>query len=140
MYQSWTLEALEAKLERMELAGLEDSEEYLTINQIANEKAEARLAVLEQHKQEDKAKLLRKNQILAAIEAGDSELAIRLGGDEFIKDYHVYQSSGKWVVSSSVAQDNNNSYWEFETDIKANQKLNQLLYYRIYDNYHRDRK
>lgn len=91
MYESWNLDRLERKLQQIEDAGLESTEEFILLNELADQKAEARLTAIAITKQQDKDSLLHKNAIVAAIEAGNQEAVITLGGEEFIKDYDAYK-------------------------------------------------
>lgn len=120
----------------------EDSQEFKDIDAELDRRAEIYnkeqelVALIKKQQEEEKA------QLIQEFEAIQSEHNVRIVckamviefGDEFIDNYHI---SDHYTVTSLVASNNINS-WECEDRESALNKVNQLVYYRVYDKYFRD--
>lgn len=73
------------------------------------------------------------------IDMGRTDQLVAMYGDEFVGDYETRKEGDEQVIYSSVARDDQPSRWVCPSEDEAKAKLKQLLYYRIYDHYYRDR-
>lgn len=96
-------------------------------------------------KQQEKTKLaeLDKQYKIATIsdmiDMGRTDQLVAMYGDEFVGDYETRKEGDEQVIYSSVARDDQPGRWVCPSDDEAKAKLKQLLYYRIYDHYYRNR-
>jgi hypothetical protein len=73
------------------------------------------------------------------IDSNHTDQLVAAYGDEFVGDYETRREGTEHVIYSSVARDDQPSRWPCPTEDDAKAKLKQLLYYRIYDHYYRER-
>lgn len=88
--------------------------------------------IRKREREEQEAKAAKLEDIRRLNKEGRMDELVAKYGHEFIDDYHVDGNT----ITSKVAREDQNSQWT-EEDVDA--KLRQLLYYRIYDNYIRER-
>lgn len=109
-----------------------DSEEYARLDAEANELVEAVVQVEDIIKQEMKQKEEAQKAKIAEIkdlyEGNKTGLLFDKYGHEFIDDYKIEGNT----VFSLVARESQNSTWETE---EPEQKVKQLVSYRIYNHY-----
>lgn len=73
------------------------------------------------------------------VDMGKTDQLVAMYGDEFVGDYDTRKEGEEQVIYSSVAKDDQPSRWVCTSEDEAKAKLRQLLYYRIYDHYYRNR-
>lgn len=62
-------------------------------------------------------------------------------GSEFYGNYSILTEDDIWVVKSSCTNPRNSQLkdtWSFNSHVDATQKIETLVYYRVYDNYFRE--
>ena len=129
------LDWLEDQLDNDEL----DEKTRLKYEQEANAIAERTSNAQAKLKAEELIKQEKIETISSMIDAGKIDTLIINYGDEFIGDYETRSEGSEFVVYSHVAKDNQPSRWPCSSEEQSNAKVRQLVYYRIYDTYYRDR-
>jgi hypothetical protein len=125
------LDEIESILDNMD----PDHKDYLKLEEEADQIVDsinAIKAVIEaQHRQkllEQEAKI---EEIIGLVKAGKTNELVDLHGHEFVDDYRIEF----FVITSHVSEEQ----WTLESDKETQTKLKQLLYYRIYNKYCRER-
>jgi hypothetical protein len=122
---------IEATLDQLD----PDSEEYAALNAEADEIADGLNRVDAAYKDrilaQEAAKQAKIDRIRELDSLGKTDQMISEYGEEFINDYHVQSNT----ITSNVSEEQ----WCMDDEGKTDAKLKQLLYYRIYDHYVRDR-
>ena len=132
-----SLSWIEREVERLEEQGLDASEQY----KIIDAELDHRLAIKCQAETAAKLKADQErqeleNELKKLNEINDEKVVMRAMvlefGSDFIDDYHI---DDVFTVHSIVKNCEN---WECESPEDANKKIEQLVYWRVYDNYFRD--
>ncbi len=134
---------LEDRLDELFELGLEDGEEYRTIDKLLNEKAERLVAA--QQRAQAQTKLNEERQWQADIENRISEHKRRVEAK-----YGNYDSWFKWAMSQYTISDEykvvstacewkEEMSWQCSCKPEALEKIEQLLKYKEYDHFVRER-
>jgi hypothetical protein len=122
------LDEIESILDNMD----PDHKDYLKLEEEADQIVDSINAIKAVIEAQHRQKLLEQEaKIEEIIGLGKTNELVDLHGHEFVDDYRIEF----FVITSHVSEEQ----WTLESDKETQTKLKQLLYYRIYNKYCRER-